>query len=169
MGILAYILRILIYLYNNQITCIMWGDVLSIKFKVTDDVGQGGYYPLTYLFNVYVDALSKQLKTCNIICSMNGRHMNYIMYADDLVLISPSAGLSQLLHECEHFGMRHDVKYNAKKSAVIIFKSATITGCSIPEFTLKGVTLHVVATYTLCKYLGNYISDDLSDDDDIND
>ena len=27
------------------------------------------------------------------------------------------------------------------------------------------VTLHVVATY---KYLGNYISDDLSDDDDIN-
>ena len=35
----------------------------------------------------------------------------------------------------------------------------------IPEFQLKGVTLHVVATY---KYLGNYISDDLPDDDDIN-
>ena len=32
----------------------------------------------------------------------------------------------------------------------------------IPEFKLKGVTLHFVATY---KYLGNYISDDLSDDD----
>ena len=30
---------------------------------------------------------------------------------------------------------------------------------------LKVVTLHVVATY---KYLGNYISDDLSDDDDFN-
>ena len=37
--------------------------------------------------------------------------------------------------------------------------------CSIPECKLKGVTLHVVATH---KYLGNYISDDLSDDDDIN-
>ena len=35
----------------------------------------------------------------------------------------------------------------------------------IKEFKLKGVTLHVVATY---KYLGNYISDYLSDDDDIN-
>ncbi len=44
------------------------------------------------------------------------------MYADDLVLISPSsAGLSQLLHECEKFGTRHDLKYNAKKSAVMIF------------------------------------------------
>ena len=39
------------------------------------------------------------------------------MYADDLVLISPSsAGLSQLLRECEKFGTRHDdVKYNAKR------------------------------------------------------
>ena len=48
------------------------------------------------------------------------------MYADDLVLISPSsAGLSQLLRECEKFGTRHDVKYNAKKSAVMIYRSMT--------------------------------------------
>ena len=46
----------------------------------------------------------------------------------------------------------------------MIFRSATLKGCFIPEFKLKGVTLHVVAY----KYLGNYISDDLSDDDDIN-
>ena len=59
--------------------------------------------------------------------------------------------------------MSHDVKYYAKKSAVVIFRSATLKGCFIPEFKLKGVTLHVVAKY---KYLGNYISDDLSDDDD---
>ena len=61
--------------------------------------------------------------------------------------------------------MSDDVKYNAKKSAIMILRSATLKGCSIPEFKLKGVTLHVVATH---KYLGNYISDDLSDDDDIN-
>ena len=43
------------------------------------------------------------------------------MYADYLVLISlSSAGLSQLLNECEKFGTRHDVKYNAQKSAVMI-------------------------------------------------
>ena len=61
--------------------------------------------------------------------------------------------------------MIHNVKYNAKKCAVMIFRSATLKLCFIPEFKLKGVTLHVVAIY---KYLGNYISDDLSDDDDIN-
>ena len=52
-----------------------------------------------------------------------------------------------------------------KKRVAIIFRSATLKGYSIHDFKLKGVTLHVVATY---KYLGNYISDDLSDDDDTN-
>ena len=88
------------------------------------------------------------------------------MYADDLVLISPSsAGLPQLLHECEKFGASHDLKYNAKKSAVMIYRSMTLKGCTIPNFKINGIILHVVASY---KYLGHYITDDLSDDDDIN-
>ena len=43
--------------------------------------------------------------------NLNGHLINHIMYADDLVLISPSsAGLSQLLHECGKFGTRHDLR-----------------------------------------------------------
>ena len=72
---------------------------------------------------------------CNVGCSMNGHLINHIMYADDFVLISPSSvGLCQVLHECEKFGLSHDVKYNAKKTAVMIFRSATLKGCFIPEF-----------------------------------
>ena len=64
---------------------------------------------------------------CNVRCSMNGHLINHIMNANDLVLISPSsAGLCQLLHEYEKLGMSHDVKYNAKKSAVMIFRCATL-------------------------------------------
>ena len=64
------------------------------------------------------------------------------MYADDLVLIWPSsAGLSQLLRECEKFGTGHDVKYNAKKSAVMIYRSMTLKGCTIPNFKLNGMIL----------------------------
>ena len=75
------------------------------------------------------------------------------MYADDLVLVSPSlAGLSQLLHECEQFGTRHDLKYNAKKSDVMIYRSMTLKGCTIPNVKLNGIILHVVASY---KYLGH--------------
>ena len=39
------------------------------------------------------------INKCNVGCNLNGHLINHIMYADDLVLISPSsAGLSQLLH-----------------------------------------------------------------------
>ena len=47
----------------------------------------------------------------------------------------------------------------------MIYRSMTLKGCTIPNFNLNGMILHVVASY---KYLGHYIADDLSDDDDIN-
>jgi len=63
---------------------------------------------------------------CNVGWRMNGHLINHIMCADDLGLISPSSVvLCQLLCECEKFGKRHDVKYNTKNSAVMIFRSAT--------------------------------------------
>ena len=46
------------------------------------------------------------------------------MYTDDLVIISPSsAGLSQLLRECEKFGTRHDVKYSELTDWSMEFRS----------------------------------------------
>ena len=58
---------------------------------------------------------------------MNGHLIiNHITYADGLVLMSPSsAGLCQLVHECETFGTSHDVKCNADKGTVMLFRSAT--------------------------------------------
>ena len=84
-------------------------------------------------------------------CNLNGHSINHIMYVDELVLISPSsAGLSQLLHECEKFGTRHDLKCNAKKSAVVIYRSMTLKECTIPNFNRLNVIIlhvHVVASY----------------------
>ena len=102
-GVPGYILHVLTYRYKSQTTCIRWGDVYSMQYKVTNGVRQGWTLP-PYLFNVYVDEFSEQLKLCNIACNVNGHLINHIMYADDLILISPSsAGLCQLLYECEKF------------------------------------------------------------------
>ena len=99
--------------------CIRWDDVYSVKFNVTNGVRQGGILS-PYLFNVYAEELSEQLKLCNVDCNVNGHLINHIMYADDLILISPSsAGLCQLLFACEKFGICHDVK---QKSAIMIFR-----------------------------------------------
>ena len=47
----------------------------------------------------------------------------------------------------------------------MIYRSMTLKGCTIPNVKLNGIILHVVASY---KYIGHYITDDLSDDEDIN-
>ena len=46
-----------------------------------------------------MDDLSVNLKECQTGCIAGGTIVNHLMYADDIVLLSPSAtGLSLLLH-----------------------------------------------------------------------
>ena len=48
----------------------------------------------------------------------------HFKHADDLVILSPSVSrLSELMQVCGLYGLNHDIKYNSKKSAVLIFKS----------------------------------------------
>ena len=62
---------------------------------------------------------------------------------------------------------RPDLKYNATKSAVMIYRSMTLKGCRpyCSQLELHRIILHSVASY---KNIGYFITDDLSDDDDIN-
>ena len=59
-------------------------------------------------------------------------------YADDIVLLSPSAtGLSLLLHVCGKYGLDHDIiRFNSKKSAVIIFRNSSVKDFSFPSFAI---------------------------------
>ena len=96
--------RILMKWYTTQKACVRWGSALSDSFFITNGVRQGGILsPL--LFNVYMDALSSSLSNIPIGCSISGVMVNHIMYADDLVIISPSAkGLQRLLDICAAYG-----------------------------------------------------------------
>ena len=71
--------------------------------------------------------------------------MNHLMYAEDIVglLLSPPAtGLSLLLHVglCEKYGLEHDIIFNSKKSAVIIFRNYFVKDFSYPSFVMNGET-----------------------------
>ena len=51
-----------------------------------------------------------------------------LMYADDLVIMSPSvAGLYKLIHICESFGLSHDVfPFFNKKSTIMSFRAGNL-------------------------------------------
>ena len=85
------------------------------------------------------------------------------MYADDLVLLSPSSkGFSELLYRCQSYGREADIKYNCKKSASMICSPAKNKVEREPNFVLNAEVLPVKDKV---KYLGHVINDTLTDDD----
>ena len=73
-------------------------------------VKQGGILS-PKLFNVYVDVRSQQLNKVMVGCCMNSKVINHLYYANDLVLLSPSAhGMQKLLSECEN--MHQNTEWN---------------------------------------------------------
>ena len=96
---------------------------------------------------------------------MRNQLINHLMYADDLILMSPySAGLQQLLRVCTKYGVQYDIKFNPKKSVIMIARTKEDQKLKFPKFYLSE---QVLETVNKIKYLGHIIRDDLSDDDDI--
>ncbi len=118
-----------------------------------------------FLFNVYMDDLSKQLNGCRTGCMVGHTVINHLMYADDLVIFCPySAGLQQLLRICSRCGSDFDIKFNVKKSNITIVEIREDRKLTFPDFSLSG---SVIKVCNESKYLGHYITDDLSDDRDM--
>ena len=82
----AFIIRLLMFWYRNQKLCIKWDSVLSDTFSVTNGIKQGGILS-PKLFNIYVNTLSVSLNEKYIGCCLNGKVVNHLCYADDLVII----------------------------------------------------------------------------------
>ena len=163
-GVPGCIIRILAYWYARQTMQVKWGNSLSSPFGVSNGVRQGGLLSPA-LFNLYMDDLSNQLRECRTGCMIGSTLINHIMYADDLAILSPSsAGFQHLLNVCSSYGIEFDVKYNAKKSVVLICRTEKDKCLKFPPFYLSGQSL-LVCDKT--KYLGHIITDRMTDDEDM--
>ena len=65
---------------------------------------------------------------------------------------------------CGKYGLEHDIRFNPKKSAVIIFRNSFVKDFSYPSFVMNGQNIKEVP---FVKYLGHVISADMKDDLDI--
>ena len=112
-------------------------------FKPNCGVKQGGILS-GYLFNIFMRPLVKKLNG-NVI--QQTIDYSNIMYADDLVMFTPSVnGMSQMLKDCEDFAIENGLKWNPIKSKVMSF------GVRSPKiFILCNESIEFVDSF---KYLG---------------
>ena len=81
-----------------------WCRILSKGFQVSKGVRQGGILS-PYLFKVYIDDLSAELTKYRTGYCIDDMNINHLMYADNLVVFTPSSvGLRELLSVCETYG-----------------------------------------------------------------
>ena len=92
---------------------------------------------------------------------LNGNIINNICYADDTALFSPSLrGLQLLISCCEEFANHNHITFNIDKSVIlpIYFDKSYHNPVKL---YIDNKLLKVIKSY---RYLGHWISDDLSDD-----
>ncbi|KAG7306786.1 hypothetical protein JYU34_008224 [Plutella xylostella] len=152
------------YWYLNQVNVVRWSGAYSNPYRLECGVRQGGLTS-PKLFNLYMNALIEGLSSTHVGCHIGGVCLNNISYADDMVLLSASAGgVSELLGICEQYAHEHGLLYNVKKSECMVFQARGNYLHDIPAIKLNGCPLNRVFKF---KYLGHIVTSDLKDDVDI--
>lgn len=161
------IVRLLIYWYLNQQMNVRWKNILTDCFYMKNGVRQGSVLS-PYLFCLYMRSVSTPVINSDLGCHISGMPSNILLYADDIVILSPSWRAQQmLLNMCHDIVTKQGMKFNVTKCVTMIFtpyKSRRHVAYLFPNFTLAGSQL---TTVDKCKYLGHLISNVNEDNDDM--
>ena len=96
-------------------TCVRWGGHNTHFFKVFAGVRQGGALS-SCLFGMYVDDVVKTIYNSGLGCNLSFICTNVFLYADDILLLSPSVhALQAMLLICEQELLSVDLCLNHKK------------------------------------------------------
>ena len=95
------VIRILIFVYQEQSAWVKWAKVRSRTFSIANGTRQGSVLSPA-LFSVYMDDLIKKLRRAGVGCHLGGVFCGVVGYADDLVLLAPSrSAMASMLNICE--------------------------------------------------------------------
>ena len=157
----ALFIRLLICMYINQKVSVLWNHVMSDEFSICNGVKQGAIIS-PILFCIYFDNLMLALKQTGIGCHIGSWFVGGLAYADDVVLLAPSASaLRCLLRVCEFFANRFHVTFNALKSKCIVFGKCI---SQLVPFSICNDSIEFVNSWP---HLGHIICNDYNDPEDI--
>ena len=155
------IVRILLYLYQNQTARVRWKGHYSEDFTIRNGVRQGAVISPLF-FSFYMDGLFEILSSSGSGCSLNRYYSGCFGYADDLFLISPSrSGLQDMLNLASEYVEDHNISFSThidpakSKTKGIVFSRKRLN--YEPEPLL--LNSNELPWVHRAKYLGNIIED----------
>uniref|UniRef100_A0A671U6T8 ribonuclease H n=1 Tax=Sparus aurata TaxID=8175 RepID=A0A671U6T8_SPAAU len=143
-------------MYTNSKCAVKIGDKQTAFFPQGRGVRQGcNLSPI--LFNLYINEFACQLdQSTSPGLNLNGTEVKNLLYADDLVLLSPTKeGLQQHLSLLHTFCQSWALTVNPKKTKIMIFQKQSRSQDNTHNFYLDTTKLQHTKNYT---YLGLNIS-----------
>ena len=161
----SYIVNILSSIFMKSKVCVHFNGSFSNSWQIKQGVRQGRILS-AYLFTYYIDDILKRVFSEDIWCRIGVNKFNVLAYADDIVLISPSAGGLRFLMNIFNDSVRvHRLYLNVNKTKIMVFRNKKKKVFKdIATFFMNGVKLENVASF---KYFGCVLKWDLDDSDDI--
>ena len=111
-GVPAVVIRVLIFIYEEQTCWVKLGGKISTTFRVTNGTRQGSVLsPL--LFSVYLDELLQKLRNLELGCHIGGYWYGGCGYADDLILMAPNREvLQRMVQVCQSYAGEHNLMFS---------------------------------------------------------
>ena len=111
-GLPVIVVRVLIYIYQEQRGRVKLAGKQSELFSLTNGTRQGSVLsPL--LFSVYLDDLLVKLKNMSLGCHIKGFWVGACGYADDLILLAPCRDtLQNMIKVCEDYALEHNLEFS---------------------------------------------------------
>lgn len=119
------IVRVLINFYTSNYVRVSWCGILSDYFVAVNGVKQGGVLS-PVLFCLYIDGLLVLLSKAGIGCFIGSNFVGALAYADDIVLLAPSASaMRKMLAICDSYASEYHIVFNANKSKCLFLVPST--------------------------------------------
>ncbi len=153
-------IRLLLVMYKTQTAKVKWEGTESDTFSIMNGVKQGAVLS-AILFCIYIDDLLKELRRKGDGCWINGNFVGVIVYADDIVLLSPCIdGLQNMINTCSSYAKSHNLSFstheNPKRSKT---KCVAFQRYKKEVYNLK-LNEKDLPWVTSVKHLGSTITDD---------
>ena len=165
----SVVLRVLLFVYQEQYAWVKWGRENSRMFKIQNGARQGSVLSPS-LFSVYMDSLLVRLRKSGVGCHIGGVFAGAVGYADDLLLLAPSrSGMQKMLGICEQYDLETNLQYSThpdpvKSKSKCIFMTGHMKVNKPVNLKLYGDDLPFVKT---ANHLGHQLSEECSMDQDI--